>query len=74
MKSRNQKQKKKQNENLIKINSNHEIIKMDNDVVDQQHKIKQKSDHLAQVDELQSLLHLSKHLNKINSQLITTIY
>ena len=28
MKSRNQKQKKKQNENLIKINSNNEIIKM----------------------------------------------
>jgi hypothetical protein len=47
---------------------------MDNYVVDQQHKIKQKSDHLAQVDELQSLLHLSKHLNKINSQLITPIY
>ena len=48
---------------------------MDNYVVDQQHKIKQKSDHLvAQVDELQSLLHLSKHLNKINPKLITTIY
>jgi len=39
--------------NLTKIKSNHKIIKMDNDVVDQQHKIKQKSDHLAQMDEVQ---------------------
>ena len=52
--------------NLIKINSNREIIKMDNDVVDQQHKIKQKSDHLAQVDELQVFFHkfLQNHQQK----------
>ncbi len=30
---------------------------MGNDVVDQQHKIKQTSDHLAQVDELQVVFH-----------------
>jgi len=34
MKSRNQKHKKKQNENLIKINSQHEIIKKDNEIID----------------------------------------
>jgi hypothetical protein len=39
---------------------------MDNDVVDQQHKIKQKSDHLAEVDELQVAFHkfLQNHQQK----------